>query len=201
MQRLICLIFFAITTHIFLPIHIGAQTRSTTKTISDMDELINKMTILEKIGQMTQIDISQINTSGLQKDVILNEKKYREILQKYKIGSFLNGEAVAPEIWESYLDKVTRIGLEESRLGIPIIYGIDHIHGASYVANSTLFPHNISVASSFNTQLAFETGLVAAVESADLGHHWIFAPVWMWQELHFGLAFMKLMVKTLTQFL
>jgi len=177
MKRLISLPFFVIIINIFTAYHIGAQTKLSIKTVSDLDELIKKMTIVEKIGQMTQINISKINTSGAQKDVVLDEKKYREVLQKYKIGSFLNGEAVSPEVWESYLDKVTRIGLEESRLGIPIIYGIDHIHGASYVANSTLFPHNISLASSFNTQLAFETGLVTAIESADLGHHWIFAPV------------------------
>jgi len=142
-----------------------------------VDDLLKRMTIEEKIGQMTQINISVINTTGEQKDVMLDAEKARNAIKKHHIGSFLNGEAVPPEQWYRYSKELQEIALEESRLNIPIIYGIDHIHGASYVANSTLFPQQLNLGATFNNELAYQMGKVTVMESADLGHHWIFAPV------------------------
>ncbi len=140
-------------------------------------DLLEQMTVDEKIGQMSQLNITTINTTGNQSDVVLDEEKAREFIRNHHIGSFLNGEAVAPETWFTYMDKLTRLAVEESRLEIPIIYGIDHMHGASYLAESTIFPQNINIGATFNPVHAYETGWVTAYESADLGHHWNFAPV------------------------
>lgn len=142
-----------------------------------VEDLLERMTVDEKIGQMSQLNITMINTTGNQSDVVLDEEKAREYIQNHHIGSFLNGEAVAPETWFTYMDKLTRLAVEESRLGIPIIYGIDHMHGASYLGESTIFPQNINIGATFNPVHAYETGWVTAYEAADLGHHWIFAPV------------------------
>lgn len=142
-----------------------------------VEDLLSRMTLPEKIGQMTQLNIGMINLTGVQKDVSLNLKKARKLIQNHHIGSFLNGEAVPPSQWFEYTSKLARIAVEETRLGIPIIYGIDHIHGATYVEGTTIFPQAINLGATFNPKHAFNTGLITALESSDLGHNWNFAPV------------------------
>lgn len=142
-----------------------------------VDDLLNRMTIEEKIGQMSQLDITMINTTGEQKDIVLDEEKARYYVKNHHIGSFINGDAAPAEQWFGYMDKLTRIAVEESRLGIPIIYGIDHMHGASYLEGSTIFPHSLNIGATFNKEHSYNMGWVTAYESADLGHHWIFMPV------------------------
>ncbi|MEX2602811.1 MAG: glycoside hydrolase family 3 N-terminal domain-containing protein [Gracilimonas sp.] len=142
-----------------------------------VEDLLARMTLEEKIGQMTQLNISLINKTGVQRNVQLDEEKARRYLKQHHIGSFLNGEAVPALDWFEYMHELQKIAVEETRLGIPIIYGIDHMHGASYLKGSTIFPHNINLAATFNTDHAFHTGRITAIESADLGHRWNFAPV------------------------
>ena len=142
-----------------------------------VEDLLSRMTIYEKIGQMTQLNITTINTTGKQADIELVEEKARNLIRNHHIGSFLNGEAAPPETWFKFMDRLTRLALEESRLDIPIIYGIDHIHGATYLDESTIFPQSINLGATFNPTHGFNSGWVTAYESADLGHHWNFAPV------------------------
>ena len=142
-----------------------------------VEDLITRMTVYEKIGQMTQLNITTVNTTGKQADIELVEEKARELISNHHIGSFLNGEAAPPETWFKFTDRLTRLAIEESRLEIPIIYGIDHIHGATYLEESTIFPQSINLGATFNTRHSFNTGWVTAYESADLGHLWNFAPV------------------------
>jgi len=142
-----------------------------------VQKLLAQMTLEEKIGQMTQLNISVINTTGVQKDVVLDSAKAATLVRDFHIGSFLNGEAVPAAQWFRYSAALQRIALRESRLHIPIIYGIDHMHGASYVAGTAIFPHNINLGASFNPELARQAARATILESADLGHRWVFAPV------------------------
>ncbi len=142
-----------------------------------VEDLLSRMTIEEKIGQMSQLDITVINTTGEQKDVVLDEEKARDFVRNHHVGSFINGDAAPADTWFEYMDKLTRIAMEESRLGIPIIYGIDHMHGASYLGGTTIFPHSLNMAATFNREHTYNMGWVTAYESADLAHHWIFMPV------------------------
>jgi beta-glucosidase len=142
-----------------------------------VEDLLSRMTLYEKIGQMTQLNITLINTTGQQRDVVLVEEKARDLIRNHHIGSFLNGEAVTASEWFTFSDRLSRIAVEECRLGIPVIYGIDHIHGASYLAGATIFPHAINLGATFNPVHSYNTGRVTSTESADLGHHWNFAPV------------------------
>ena len=142
-----------------------------------IEDLLSRMTVYEKIGQMTQLNITTINTTGKQADIELVEKKARDLIANHHIGSFLNGEAALPETWFKFTNKLTRLAMEESRLDIPIIYSIDHIHGASYLDGSTIFPHNINLGATFNPEHSYNTGWVTAYETADIGHHWNFAPI------------------------
>ncbi len=142
-----------------------------------VEDLLERMTLEEKVGQMTQLNITLINNTGEQRDVNLDPEKAQNLLQNHHIGSFLNGEAVPPEQWLEYMEELQRIAVEETRLGIPLIYGIDHMHGASYVEGSTIFPHNINIGATFNPENARQNGRITALESAPLGHTWNFAPV------------------------
>lgn len=142
-----------------------------------VEDLLERMSLYEKIGQMTQLDITLINKTGHQQDVELNPTKARDLLLNHHIGSFMNGEAVPPKTWFNYMRELMRISVEETRLGIPIIYGIDHIHGATYLEGATIFPQAINLGATFNPNHAYNTGFCTALESADLCHHWGFAPV------------------------
>lgn len=142
-----------------------------------VEDLLKRLTVYEKIGQMTQLDITLINTTGKQEDVALNPEKARKLLKEHHIGSFLNGEAASPKLWFSFMDQLTRIATDETRLGIPLIFGIDHIHGATYMEGATIFPQSLNLGATFNPAHAYQTGRITALESADCGHHWIFSPV------------------------
>jgi beta-glucosidase len=140
-------------------------------------QLLAQMTLEEKIGQMTQLDISTINTTGAAKDVFLDSAKATALVRDFHVGSFFNGEAVPAMQWLRYSMALQRIALRESRLKVPMIYGIDHMHGASYVSGTAIFPHNINLGATFNPELARQVARATVLESADLGHHWVFAPV------------------------
>lgn len=149
----------------------------TLSTDERVENLLQLMDVNEKIGQMTQLDITLINTTGEQKDVILDSEKARELIKKHHIGSFLNGEAAEPEEWRKFITDLMKISVEETRFGIPVIYGIDHIHGASYLEGSTIFPHGINLGATFDPEHAHNAGRITAEEAAPLGHHWSFSPV------------------------
>ncbi|WP_165779079.1 glycoside hydrolase family 3 N-terminal domain-containing protein [Rhodohalobacter barkolensis] len=173
------ILFFSLILILSLNSMVHAQHYlNSTLTIDErVDDLLSKMTLEEKVGQMTQLNITMINNEGVQRDVSLDSEKARNLLKNHHIGSFLNGEAVPPEQWLDYINELQRIAVEETRLGIPIIYGIDHMHGASYVDGSTIFPHNINIGATFNTEHAAQNGQITAKESGPLGHVWNFAPV------------------------
>lgn len=157
--------------------HIPHYKNSSLSVSERVTDLLQRMTLPEKIGQMTQLDITLINTTGRQKDILLDSGKARDLICNNHIGSFLNGEAVPPRTWFTFMRELTRMAVEETRLGIPLIFGIDHIHGAGYLEGATIFPQNLNIAATFNPEHALQTGRITALESADLGHHWIFAPI------------------------
>ena len=140
-------------------------------------DLLGRMTLAEKVGQMTQLNLTVYNSSGEQADVDVVQEKFIPLVRDYHVGSFLNGAAVAPDVWASYGETIQRLNLEHSRLKIPLIYGVDHVHGANYLTGATIFPQPINLAATFRDQHAKNMAEVTASEVADLGHHWIFAPI------------------------
>jgi beta-glucosidase len=141
-----------------------------------VSDLLKRMTLEEKVGQMTQLNFSTYNSDG-DNAVDVVPEKLRKILREVPVGSFLNGIAVPPEQWVRYSEQLQKIVLEESRLGIPILYGIDHVHGTNYIRGGTVFPHNLSMACTFEDSFAAREGSVVVLEALDLGHHWDFAPI------------------------
>lgn len=146
-------------------------------TANRVEDLLRRMTLKEKIGEMSQLNITMINRTGEQRNLELDEDKARDLILNHHVGSFLNGEAEPQEDWVAFITALQRIAVEETRLGIPILYGIDHMHGASYLKDATIFPHSINIAATFDPAHAHAAGEVTAYESAHLGHRWNFAPV------------------------
>lgn len=146
-----------------------------------VQELISKMTIEEKIGQMTQITLQAVSkTQGTKNQHHqLDEKKLEEAIVKYNVGSILNVYDVAHYIdyWHAVITKIQDIATKKTRLGIPVLYGIDAIHGATYTKGSTLFPQALAVASTFNKEIAEKIGEVTALETRASGIPWNFYPV------------------------
>ena len=153
---------------------------------SKIDQLLSKMTLEEKIGQMMQINNSEYSLSenrgthfGAPPDVqvSIDTAKLIPFIEKYKIGSFLNGVAVSSQRWRDYSQQLQEVNMRHSRLKIPIIYGIDHMHGANYLENSTIFPHSINIAATFQPQFSADEARAVWEETASIGHHWVFCPV------------------------
>lgn len=144
-------------------------------------ELLSKMTLEEKVGQMTQVTIQAVSkTQGTkdQKHEIDNEE-LEEAIKKYHIGSILNVYDVAHtiEYWHEIINKIQNIATKETRLGIPILYGIDAIHGTTYTKGGTLFPQAISMAATWNKEIAKTAGEITAYETRASGIPWNFYPV------------------------
>lgn len=149
-----------------------------------VEDLLGRMTLEEKIGQMTQIDIAAITTaSGIdptgekRKTVDLDPAKLIPLIRDFHVGNFVNGDAVGPEAWSAYIAEIQRLNTAHSRLNIPIIYGMDHIHGANNVVGATMFPHSINMAATFAPRYTRDEAIAIGVESARLGHNWIYSPV------------------------
>ncbi len=108
-----------------------------------VDDLLSRMSLDDKIGQMTQVDRSALNP---QSD-----------LATYRIGSVLSGGGSAPspntpQSWADMYDNFQRIALS-TPLGIPMIYGIDAVHGHNNVYGATIFPHNIGLGATRDPEL------------------------------------------------
>src|SRR5688572_19670016 len=149
-----------------------------------IDDLLSQMTLEEKIGQMTQLNNSVIVTnanwgagSDLSIEIKVDTAKLGSILREFHVGSFLNGIAVPAETWYTFYKDIQEYNLKVSRLKIPIIYGVDHMHGPNYLEGGTVFPHAINTAASYNNQIPADMAHVTAIETADIGHQWLFAPV------------------------
>ncbi|RMD95497.1 MAG: beta-glucosidase, partial [Calditrichaeota bacterium] len=144
-------------------------------------DLLSKMTLEEKVGQMTQVTIDvvadhQRNPGGWQK---LDTTRLREAIITYHVGSILNvmGSAYSLENWHAIINEIQDVATKETRLGIPVIYGIDAIHGANYTTGATLFPQSIGMAATWNPDLVKEEATITAYEVRASGIPWDFNPV------------------------
>lgn len=140
-----------------------------------VDALLAKMTLEEKVGQMTQITLGVV---GTQVDGEINPEALKNAIVKYKVGSILNvtNHALTLEQWHNLLIKIADEA-KHTRLKIPILYGLDGIHGQTYTLESTLFPQNIGMAATRNVELTKAITKVTAKELRASGVRWNFATV------------------------
>lgn len=145
-----------------------------------VDPLINQMTVEEKVGQMVQITINLIlRNPALPWDQIeVDPAKLAIAIQDYKVGSILNVAETGAYDLTKWHDIITKIQDEaqKTRLSIPVLYGIDSIHGANYIQNAVLFPQATGLAATFNPTLATDIGKIVAHQTRASGIPWAFHP-------------------------
>ena len=147
-------------------------------------ELLSRMSLEEKVGQMTQVTLDVLtygpDSLSSYEPVVLDTAMLRKAFGKYYIGSVLNtpnNRARDPREWNRLIGQIQAAALKYSPNRIPVIYGLDMIHGASYVAGATLFPQQSGLAATWNTELALAAGEITAYETRSTGASWIFSPV------------------------
>src|SRR5215203_3000522 len=143
-----------------------------------IEDLLKRMTLEEKVGQMTQLSIDQV-TSGKDQQIKVDPVKLENAIVKYGVGSILNvaDQALTVDHWHQIIGKIQDAATKKTRLGIPVIYGIDSIHGANYVQGATLFPQEIGMAATWNPELMKRASEITAIETRAAGIPWSFSPV------------------------
>jgi len=136
-----------------------------------VDALLASMTVEEKVGQIIQGDIGSITPDDL---------------RKYRLGSILAGGGsdpggqynAPPKAWLDLADAFWEASMDTSGGGkaIPVIWGIDAMHGQSNIVGATLFPHNIGLGATRNPDLLREIARITAIETRTTGMEWTFAP-------------------------
>ncbi len=157
-------VFFVVCAICLWPVGIFAQPLSGSE--GQVSALLSQMTLDEKIGQMTQADSQALAN--------------RADVQKYFFGSVLSGGGHGPsdgsaEGWLKSVEEFESFALK-TRLGIPILYGIDAVHGHNNVEGAVIFPHNIGLGATRNPALVEKSARVVAEEVAATGIQWAFAP-------------------------
>ena len=147
-----------------------------------VEALLKKMTLEEKVGQMAQITLDVI---GKGKDrftsyepFTLDQKEMEKALIQYKIGSVLNtsnNRARTTTVWYDIIGKIQKVAMS-GKNRIPVIYGIDGIHGETYTAGATMFPQEIGQAATFNRKLVREGAEISAYETRASSIPWTFSP-------------------------
>lgn len=133
--------------------------------------LVDRMTLEEKIGQVIQADIASVTPDDV---------------RRYHLGSILNGgnsgpggDDMAPaHKWLELADAMWAASVDETggRTGIPILWGTDAVHGHSNIVGATLFPHNIGLGATHDPDLIERIGRATAIEIRTTGQEWTFAP-------------------------
>jgi beta-glucosidase len=142
-----------------------------------VEALLKQMTLEEKVGQMTQLEIGQI-TDGNENNIKINPAKLEKAIARYGVGSILNVKdgALSIDKWHEIISAIQQAA-QKTRLKIPVIYGIDTIHGANYVQGATLFPQEIGMAATWNPELMKRAAELAAMETRAAAIPWNFSPV------------------------
>ncbi len=146
-----------------------------------INEILGKMTLEEKIGQMTQLTLDAITTGGSTSSTIphvFDQAVLDSVFDVYKIGSILNTPASVPQTPEQWYDIVKLIQDRSiAATGIPSIYGLDQIHGTTYTLGGTMFPQEIAQGATFNPELVEKAAMITAYETKAGSVPWNFSPV------------------------
>ena len=161
-----CIVFLSFLVICFSCNNVKTNGLSESEVDKKVSELIELMSLDEKVGQMTQIDQRFLDTIT--------------DLSTYSIGSLLSGGGSHPNVNEpqAWLDMYNNYQSEtlKSRLQIPLIYGIDAVHGHNNVYGATIFPQNIGLGATNNPELIFKISEATSIEVAATGIDWTFSP-------------------------
>lgn len=145
-----------------------------------VEKLLSEMTLEEKIGQMTQVDFGVIAAQEpLKAAGSIDQAKLENAVLTHHVGSIFNApesRVQAAGTWRKIILGV-QAAAAKSRLKIPVIYGVDAIHGVTFTQNATLFPQALNMAATFNPELSVKEGEITARELRASGLQWNFSPV------------------------
>jgi len=165
-------LFLLLTTN-----YVNAQTAShlNPSIESKVDKLLKQMTLEEKVGQMAQVSIESLGSSNGQ-GFNFNDKM-KDAVVNYKLGSILNspGPLQSPQDWNRLITEI-QDAAKQTRLKIPVLYGLDDIHGVNYASGTTLFPQEIGQAATWNRELVHDGAVITAYEARAVGAPWTFSP-------------------------
>lgn len=147
---------------------------------SKAQSLLKQMSLEQKVGQMAQITLDVLGKKQAPDlPFLLDDEKVTDAIVKYKIGSVLNtsnNKAMSANGWNEIVGELQKKALTTD-LKIPLVYGFDAIHGATYVAAATFFPQQVGQAATWNPKLVFDAAAITAYESRAAGVPWNFSPV------------------------
>ncbi len=145
-----------------------------------VEKILKGMTLEEKVGQMAEVGIDMFGNSvtGVADDkkFILKEDVLEAVAKEYKFGSVLNapGKAQTAEEWNKIITKINEVSIKYT--GLPTLYGIDAIHGATYTWASPLFPQEVNAAASFNRAMVRQMAEMTAYEVRASNIAWTYSP-------------------------
>ncbi len=148
----------------------------------EIEAILRRMTVREKIGQMTQLNLDVVcegEVYNLVEPHHIDSAKLHKAIVDYHVGSILNcgGHAYPREQWLQIIGTIQRFAVTKTTHKIPVLYGIDAIHGANYVMGSTLFPQPLGQAAAFDRALVERGAEITAYETRAVGIPWNFSPV------------------------
>lgn len=159
----------------------GQQAKTTPEIERKIDDIMAKMSLEEKVGQMAQYTVDVIGKGGnaffSKEPFEIDPAMLDTVIGQYKVGSILNvsnNRARTTEVWEKIIRVIQERALKET--GIPVLYGIDSNHGTTYTAGGTFFPQEIGMAATFNTTLMEQGSQVSAYETRASNIPWTFSP-------------------------
>ncbi len=168
-----------ITGIIAVAMSVAAIAQQNKTDLQKVEALLKQMTLEEKVGQMTQVTLAVVAKGGWgNQDGELDAALLKKAIVDYKVGSLLNttAHALSAETWRKMITQI-QDEAKNTRLKIPVIYGLDAMHGQTYTLGSTLFPQNLPMAATRNPELASAMAKVTAKELRASGVRWNFAPV------------------------
>ena len=144
--------------------------------------LLAKMTLEDKVGEMTQLSLDMLcvgNPYNIKDPLEFDPVKMKNALVNLKVGSILNngGHARTRQEWNKIITEIQRMATKEKTSGIPVLYGIDAIHGANYSIGGTLYPQQIGLAATWDTGLVRDLAAISAYETRACAIPWSFSPV------------------------
>jgi beta-glucosidase len=167
---------------LFLSVSVSKAQQSKEDIEKKIDALLASMTTEEKAGQMTQLTLDYVCQGKFfdgNKEMKIDPARLDSALLKYHVGSILNtgSYTLTRDNWYELIQNIQTVATNKTRLKIPVLYGIDAIHGANYTVGATLFPQELAQAATWNTSLVEQAGAVTAYEVRASAIPWNFSPV------------------------
>ncbi len=148
---------------------------------SRVEDILGRMTLEEKVGQMTQVTLKAVSKTQEGGGSVhqLDPAKLKTALVKYHTGSILNvwDASFRLEHWRKVITDIQDVATQDTRLAIPVIYGIDAVHGHHFLRSATVFPHNLAMAATWDPELIKISNRITAFEARACGLPWNFSPV------------------------